>query len=269
MLTRKELRFERRSILTAAQLRAIEKFPREFLRLKFIDYGDGIISGLDYIEQDGEIILTEGLIKLGENFFCAEEINLSKLMAGTSDGKFYKFVLGEPQRSAEENVITEKISLEVREQSDTGGFELGRFKAGFTRLPKIDAKNLFGEITSLSRLNLLNVSYSTRGGATFHPLIFKAILSRLERKKKPAPADLALMIQIADFGIVSLNALKIFVVSKGIAWKENSREEILKSVIAAVDKEWEITLPENISAPDKKAPKPEPSGGGFFIDDDY
>lgn len=269
MLSRNELRFERRSILTAAQLRAIEKFPREFLRLKFINYGDGIISGLDYIERDDEIILTEGLIKLGENFFCAEEMNLSKLMAGTSDGKFYKFVLGEPRRSAEENVITEKILLEVRELDDKGGLEFGRFKSGLTCLPTIDAKDLFKEFTKVSRLNLLNVPYSTRGGATFHPLIFKAILTRLERKDNPAPADFALMIQLADFGIVSLNALKIFVVSKGIAWKDNSREEILKSVIAAVDKEWEITLPENISAPDKKVSKPEPSGGGFFIDDDY
>ncbi|MBR4904374.1 MAG: hypothetical protein IKZ53_06860 [Selenomonadaceae bacterium] len=269
MLSRNELRFERRSILTATQLRAIEKFPREFLRLKFIDCGDGIISGLDYIERDGEIILTEGLVKLGKNFFCAEEINLSELIKDATDGKRYKIILGEPQRSAEENVITEKISLEIRELDDKDGFELGRFKAGLTRLPKIDAEDLFGEITSLSRLNLLNVPYSTRGGATFHPLIFKAILTRLERKENPAPSDFALMIQLADFGIVSLNALKIFVVSKGVDWKENSREEILKSVIAAVDKEWEIILPEKISAPDEEVSKPEPSGGGFFIDDDY
>ena len=51
--------------------------------------------------------------------------------------------------------------------------------------------------------------------------------------------------------------------------EQNSLENILKSVIAAVDKEWEIILPEKISASDKKVSKPEPSGGGFFIDDDY
>ena len=92
-------------------------------------------------------------------------------------------------------------------------------------------------------------------------------MARLANKKNPAPADVALMIQIADGGTVSLNALKVFVVSKGVEWKENSREEILKSVLAAVDKEWEIILPETNSAPEKVS-KPETLRGGFFIEDD-
>ena len=267
VLSRKELRFERRSILTATQLREIEKFPREFLRLMFLDFGDGIISGLDFIERDGEIFLTEGLVKLGKNFFFAQEINLSGLMAGLTEGKLYKIVLGTPQRTAAENVITEKISLEVRELKESGGLEFGRFKAGLTHLPELDAEDLFAEFTKASRLNLLNVPYSTRGGATFHPLIFRAILSRLQRKEKPAPADGALMIQLADFGIVSLNALKVFVECKGVAWRDDSREEILQAVLAAVDKDWEIILPEKISAPEK-VQQPEFERGGIFIEDD-
>ena len=267
MLTRKELRFERRSILTARQLRAIEKFPREFLRLMYSDFGDGIISGLDFIKRGDEIFLTEGLVKLGENFFFAAEENLSRLMAGLKEGKRYKIVLGTPQREAEENVITEKISLEVRELADVGGLEFGRFKAGLVHLPEVDAENLFEEFTKGSRLNLLNVAYSTRGGATFHPLIFRAILARLQRKENPAPVDQSLMIQLADGGTVSLAALKIFVDCKEVAWRDGSREEILQSVLAAVDKEWEIILPEKISAPEK-IQKVERVRGGIFIEDD-
>ena len=259
MLTRKELRFERRSILTARQLRAIEKFPREFLRLMYSDFGDGIISGLDFIKRGDEIFLTEGLVKLGENFFFAAEENLSRLMAGLKEGKRYKIV--------EENVITEKISLEVRELADVGGLEFGRFKAGLVHLPEVDAENLFEEFTKGSRLNLLNVAYSTRGGATFHPLIFRAILARLQRKENPAPVDQSLMIQLADGGTVSLAALKIFVDCKEVAWRDGSREEILQSVLAAVDKEWEIILPEKISAPEK-IQKVERVRGGIFIEDD-
>jgi len=267
MLTRKELRFERRSILTAAQLRAIEKFPREFLRLMFLDFGDGIISGLDFIERDDEIFLTEGLVKLNNNFFFAQTTNLSKLMAGLTEGKRYKIVLGTPQRTAAENVITEKISLEVRELKESGGLEFGRFRAGLVRLPEFNAEDLFAEFTKASRLNLLNVPYSTRGGATFHPLIFKAILSRLQRKENPAPADFALMIQLADFGIVSLNALKVFVECKDVTWRGGSQEEILQTVLAAIDKDWEIILPEKISAPEK-VQQTELERGGIFIEDD-
>lgn len=264
MLSRKELRFERGSILTATQLRAIEKFPREFLRLMYSYYGDGIISGMDFIERDG-ILLTEGLVKLGDNFFIAAEVNLSELMTGTAGGKRYKIVLGEPQRTAYENVITEKISLSVRELEEIGGLEFGRFKAGLIHLPAVDAEDLFEEFTRASRLNLLNVPLSIRGGVTFHPIIFRAILNRLEHKKNPAPADVALMIRLADVGAVSMHALKIFVEVKGVAWRYDSRENIFKSVLEAVDKEWELTLPEIKSEP-KKSSKPEPPNyGGIFI----
>ncbi len=270
MLNRKELRFERRSILTATQLRAIEKFPREFLRLMFSDYGDGIISGLNFVERGKEIFLTEGLVKIGDAFFFAEEINLSKLTAETRSGIWYKFCLSEPQRKAYENVISEKISLEVKSlEENIGGLEFGRFKAGVSiKLPSPDEEDTFEEFTRASRLNLLKVPCSIRGGVTFHPQIFQAILSRLQRKEKHDSADLALMIQLANLGAVTFDALKIFVRSKDIKWRDDSRENIFKSVIEAVDALREIILPEKFSAPEK-IPKPKPTYEGIFIENMY
>lgn len=265
MLTRKELRFERGSILTAAQLRTIEKFPREFLRLMYSEYGDGIISGMNYIERDDEIYLTEGLVKLGDKFFFSAETNLSELMTGTTGGRRYKFILSEPQRTADNNIITEEISLEVRELEKAGSLEFGRFKAGLVRLPKLDAKDLFEEFTRTSRLNLINVPYAVRGGVTFVPHIFQAILSRLEHKKNPAPADIALMIQLTNVEAVSMKTLELYVLSKVVKWHGDSRENIFKSVISAVDKDWEINLPEKISAPKDESKPDIDDYDGIFI----
>ena len=62
-----------------------------------------------------------------------------------------------------------------------------------------------------------------------------------------------------------MHALKIFVEGKGGAWREDSRENIFKSVLEAVDKEWELNLPEIKSEP-KKSSKPEPPDyDGIFI----
>ena len=264
MLSRKELRFERRSILTAAQLRAIEKFPREILRLMFLENGDGIISGLDYVERGGEIFLTEGLVKIGGTFYFAAETNLSALMRNAAAGAWHRIILGAPQRTAEENVVTEKIELEVRRREESfSGLEFGTFKAGLVYLPAV-----LEEFTLPSRLNLLEVPYSVRGGSTFHPLIFRAILSRLERKKNPAPSDTALSMQLAANGIVSIPALKIFVESKGVGWRGDSRENIFSSVARAVDAAWEIILPEKISAAQKISTPPQTYSSIILDDDD-
>ncbi len=252
MFNRNELRFERRSILTAAQLRAIEKFPREFLRLTFADFGDGILSGLDFVTRNDEIFLTAGVVKLGEKFFLADEMNLSTLIDGCDEGKRYRLVLGTPQRTATEGVINEKISLEVKPLDETSdGADFGRFKAGIVKLPDINAENLYNEFTRSSRLNLLHVPQAVRGGTTFHPTIFRAILSRLQHKENPSPADVALMLRLADGEPLSLPALKIFVECKSVKWRDASPEEIFKSVIDAVDAVQETVLPAQIHKPEK------------------
>ena len=263
MFNRNELRFERRSILTAAQLRAIEKFPREFLRLTFADFGDGILSGLDFVTRGKEIFLTAGVVKLGEKFFLADETNLSTLIDGCDEGKRYRLVLGVPQRTATEGVITEKISLEVKPLDETSdGADFGRFKAGIVKLPDINAEDLFDEFTRRgSRLNLLHVPQTVRGGTTFHPTIFRAILSRLQHKENPSPADVALMLRLADGEPLSWPALKIFVECKSVTWLDASPEEIFQSVIAAVDAVQKTVPPAQVAKPEKvSTPQQKPKG---------
>ncbi len=269
MLQRNELHFERRSILTAAQLRAIESFPREMLRLKYLDYGNGIISGVDFVERGDEIFTTEGIVKLGNLFYCADEINLSALYKSIQETFNCHFVLTEPKRTAAENVTTEKIFLEVKRlEKNSDEFELGSFQSGgYTiYLPDINANaaDLFKEFTANSQLNLLNVPYSVRGGTTFHPYIFRAVLKKLESKKNPSPADTALMIHLANFGVTTIPALKIYVQSNGVQWLDDSRENIFKSILDAVKAEWKIKLPETIPGGQETIPPTSPNGDIFI-----
>ena len=182
------------------------------------------------------------------------------------DGRKYRFVLGAPQRTATEGVITEKISLEVKPLKETfDGMEFGRFRASKQLgLPDINAENLFDEFTRGSRLNLLHVSQAVRGGTTFHPIIFRAILSRLERKENPSPVDVALMLRLADGDTISLPALKIFARCKSVAWRDTSPEEIFKSLIEAVDAVQETSLPVTTAAPEKVS-KTQPTIESMFI----
>lgn len=267
MLNRTELHFKHFSILRSEQLQTLERFPREFLQTIFADFGDGILSGLDFVKRDEKIFLTAGLVKLGEKFFFADKVNLSTLMTEKPQGKRYRFVLGTPQRTTTNGVITEKISLEVKPLEEPFvGMEFGRFKAKFVDLPSPNAEDLFDEFTEDDRLNLLHVPQAIRSGTTFHPLIFRAILSLLERKEKPSPADMALMIQLANSEAVSLPALKIFVKCTTVEWRDGSPEEIFKSVIEAVKVVHETSLPATIASPEKISRELATNFENIFID---
>ena len=259
MLKRNELHFTRRSILTAAQLRAIERFPQEILRIKYKDFANGIISGVDFVQRGDEIFTTEGLVKIGNLFYLAEEINLSALTENLKGHLEYHFVLSKPNRTSTENVTTEKIFLDVQPlEGFTSELEFGRFTSGGgINLPKLDAEDLLRTFTSKNRLNLLNVPYSVHGGTTFHPYIFRAILHKLKLKENPSPADIALMIHLADFKVATIPALEIYVKQNSAKWQGDSRKNIFESVLNAVKAEWKISVSTNdTTTPDRKPPMP-------------
>lgn len=267
MFARKELRFNRGSVLSASQLRAIEKFPREFLRLYFSEFGDGILSGMNYILRDDEIFLTPGILKFNDEIYFADEENLSALAKKFLNGENFQFVLSDECAENAENVIAHKIFIEVKKvEKDSSAMEFGNFSSQKSfSLPEIDAENLREEFTRNSRIKILNVPYSVRGGSTFHPYIFRAVLNKLEQKKNPSPADIALKIHLANFEVASIPALKIYVESNDCKWLDGSRRDIFKSVLDAIDTEWKIKLPEKVSSDEQIKSQVKQSQNSFFI----
>ena len=78
MLVKKEVSFLHGNILTKEMLDEIYAYPRNFVELKYNDYSDGIITGLDFVEKDGTMYLTKGFVKFkGEYYFLLENINLT------------------------------------------------------------------------------------------------------------------------------------------------------------------------------------------------
>ena len=69
MLTKTEMRFPHKAILTAVMLEEMYNYPRELMRLNYRDRSDGIICGLDYILRGDDLILTEGLVKLDGDIY--------------------------------------------------------------------------------------------------------------------------------------------------------------------------------------------------------
>ena len=214
MLTRKKIRFAPRTILTHEMLETIYELPQEILRLQYLTFGDGIISGLELKEVDREIFLTEGIVKFkGEFYFSsAGEINLTKF-----------FKENKPPMSG----AISCFALCPSQNFKTGGGVKTEFPD-----KNISAEKFLEEFTTFNRLQLLDVPYSCRGGSTFHPHIFCAVKNILKQKENKSPSELALLLQIEQTGFVTMEALKICIESDGIKkfTPSAAREEIFKSL---------------------------------------
>lgn len=244
MLTRKKIRFAPRTILTHKMLETLHDLPQEILRLQYLTFGDGIVSGLEFKEVDGEIFLTEGIVKFkGEFYFSsAGEVNLTKFFKENKlpmRGAISCFALCPSQNSKiDGGVKTEFLELKILLKKDLPPdvLCLGSFydELSDIALPdkNISAEKFLEEFKTFNRLQLLDIPYSCRGGSTFHPHIFCAVKNILKRKENKSPTELALLLQIYQTGFVTMEALKTCIESDDTIKLTPSatREEIFESL---------------------------------------
>lgn len=244
MFTRKKIRFAPRTILTHKMLETLYDLPQEILRLQYLTFGDGIVSGLEFKEVDREIFLTEGIVKFkGEFYFSSTgEVNLTKFFKENKPplrGAISCFALCPSQNSKiDGGVKTEFLELKILLKKDlpSDALCIGSFydELSDIALPdkNISAEKFLEEFTTFNRLQLLDVSYSCRGGSTFHPHIFCAVKNILKRKENKSPTELTLLLKICQTGFVTMEALKTCIEYDGTKKFTPSvaREEIFKSL---------------------------------------
>ena len=265
-LENRTIEFKPRAILTHEMMEEIYDFPHRVLGLKYAEYGDGIIAGLNYVTKEDKIYLTKGIVKLDNEFyFLMEDVNLTEMTETLKDNKLvkaYHFALKEREAEQEGGVNKKFLELEITEDV-TGLIGLGSFfKELSLKLPdisKVEIKNLYEEFTRRSRFRLLEVPYSDRSGTTFHPYIFSGVKNALKIKKDKNFLDYMLIIEIENHGTVSLETLKIYIAESGMKLKaEPSRAELFEEFTKALQREMKIAMPHNVKL----------ESDSYFDDDD-
>ena len=254
MFTNTALDFPHGAMLTSAMLREIYKYPRDFFALLYQGYGDGIICGLDYFISDKNLILTSGVIRFdGEFYFLAQDLNISALAEKNNleTDKEYDICLSRLSEKketclTENNLIVTFSKAESFYKSESNSEStakilptLGHFC--FSRLdpfvlPQLDKgvapfKNIF----TSSVLNLADVPFAERftenkkDGATFHPLLFRLVKEFLAGKKYKTPFDYAILTQLQNTGVISIQTVKSYIANEGGKSNFTNRADLFKT----------------------------------------
>lgn len=258
-----EIIFEAGNLLSAEMLEETYRYPRDFLHLNYASFGDGIITGLDFVPTDDGLLLTSGIVKLrGQYFILPQDLNLDKWLKNISktltETVFYCLFLecnevtnfDDKERGiARRSQLLLKIERDERDKPKDS-LLLAKYKhRGDSKLvlPKIklnDAKNPFSEFFQLGLLQILENEYShPQGGTTYHPLLFRAIGKFLEQKSLLSPYDFNLLLEIQNRGLVSISSLKAYITAtkKTSPPKDLNREELFKAVVDCVQTPYKLT----------------------------
>ena len=237
LLENKKIVFKPLGVLTHEMLEEVYAAPRRMLALQFDEYGDGIITGLNFKQSADGIILTRGIVKLrAEFFFMTDEVNLSRLIDTSVDkstARRYHFVLQPARPTFEGGITTDALELTIAPVDVEGLIELGTFETGLlaVKLPPLDAKNFIEALQN--NLNLIDVPQSFRGGSTFHSYIFQMIRRLLARKPDKHFFDFVLMSEIDNHAVVSLAGLKNYIDACGATVGDCTRKRLLEKFLEA------------------------------------
>lgn len=237
----KRASFQAGSILTQPMLQEMYDFPQRIADFGYhmTEYGEEncILAGMDLELKDGKIYFQPGLCLIGGKlYFSSEPLCITLSDSTELKGKFYYVILQQKAGECLLGVQEDALKAADVSESDLPDVEDNcitllrvRRNYGAFILPqlKMQSENPFEEFTSSLPCGLLDIPYGYNGKITYHPYIFKAVKTFLAQKKHKCMQDYALLLQLQNSSVVSMESVIFFINDAGIKCDlAASREEI-------------------------------------------
>ncbi len=249
-----EIVFEAGEILSAQMLEETYSYPREFLHLSHIGYGNGIVAGLDFETKDDGVYLTAGIAKLDEKFYIlSQNVNLDIWLkrytpALTASAEYFLCLVCMDVLSDRDQAsgikLHRQMMLRAEKKKPSGSLLLAKYKfrpdMGI-HLPAIEITNEKKPFESFFQSGLLQVlecDYAhPQGETTFHPLVFRAIKDYLEQKNTLSPYDFGLLVELQNHGIAAIKSLMAYVAANkkvSLSSLNMTKEKLLQEVVDCI-----------------------------------
>lgn len=274
MFVSKNVVFKSRNVLTKEMLTETYNFPRKVYRMELKKYGDGILSGCDFVMRGDCVFINPGIVKFkDEIYFLDEDMNISNILKfdHLESAKYYIY-LSEGRVIDAQGVIASSLELKV------GGKEVKKFNniillGDFRKdsglkvmLPdlksNINSKDVSHPYLDATVISPITREYSCFGGNTFPPEVFSFIRDYLVDKQEKGCMDFALLMDLQNNEVLSIDSIKTYIISRHgrIA---NDRKDIFKNLLEVLHKPEIQYSNDNLVTVEKKEKKT------IYQDEDY
>ena len=250
MLFHKQAEFASGSVLTKEMLELLETYPKKFLQLYFESYCEGVLCGLDYKIQEGDLWLTPGILWWQKKIWTSSTaINISAFLrkCHLEEGTLGIVQWRPEQEITQKGVTVHRLSLDIQYNlTKESPLEVGRFLWRDHRSIKVP-NNWDELIESTERGYYFNICHAFQafpGHATFVQLIFKYMKEVLRQKEGHTPLESAILVQLQNQGRVSLDTLYTYIgrnTAIGSCDNKLPLEELLQAVNEQLHRKHKIS----------------------------
>lgn len=270
----KSVLFESGHVLTKGMLVESYAYPRTLMRILTNRLDDCIIAGFQFDVRNNDVFILPGCFKSrGEIYLFESEVNLQELwnhfknrggkpISGGGDIVYLKFSSDDVNDDKSyQDVIDRVMKLEFASKFSDEDFVIGRLQ--FIN----DCVKLPDRVSALddgSYLGLLDVKYWYNDAITFHPEVFRCIISDLNKKENKDYFDWLLLMLLSSKGIAKKDVLFNYVMRKGMKMVNGvDNWELCRNIKIAIKKNIECSRQSSEFLSEK--PKYPINGGGSKI----
>ena len=238
----------REGILLSKEILEQLDFQSKLFSLQYSSCPAGIIYGFEFIEKDGSLYISKGMLKYKERYyFSDEDINAAEAIRKSAEKKNfdktdYMSLCLVPQKTPVQNYqgissYTMKLKLISHNEKSENYFVLAEFQ--YTGSESRDWKNngsplnaLFDQTNTQGyHFSMISANYSLPYETTMSPYIFGLMRECLENMNSKSPADIALLFQLSQNRIISLKLLENWFAENGIYPDMKDRKSIIREFV--------------------------------------
>ena len=257
----RQLEFRHGLILTCDMLEEIYSYPRFLSKIECQNYSDGILCGVNFVERDGFLIITAGVLKFKDDLYVMkDDFNLTHFLKTNgflenSDRLYLYLVPQDIERLEASTVKSLKLTVTSKKYDSNYGIALGNIRHEenlYLRIP--DSLDNFKK---KSRIEILEVPFASLEVPTFHPIVFKAVKRFLKTKMRKNGYDWYLLFVLSEHNVLSLDTVVNYIAATKNKMPEDGNEvdgpsvELFENFVQCLRLEPEIEAPEPVIIPEK------------------
>ena len=268
MLKDYDISFRAGNMITPAMLDTMYSLPRDMFELIFNSKSDGIISGMDITVKEDILVVTKGVFKAGKRLFILREDTVFRGCTGSNErftGGHYYILYIEADSNGIVTTETDTDYVTVV-NADMVLAERGTFDetnkiilCGFKGRPVIpeDCSQHSKAVSFKEGFYILNRCHADNEEPTFHQVVFRAIHRKLLNKNNKHPLDYALITEILNRNIISVQTIRYYISEANIRLNDNISDaklfnEFLKAIETLEFKVNTVSEKKTDSVKDKK-----------------
>ncbi|MGZ0042449.1 DNA and RNA helicase [Paenibacillus ottowii] len=232
MLTHIVPKFEKGRILKTEMLENLRDYPRSFLDIRYQDYSDGIITGMNVTVGEHTLTVGRGIVKHNDKLYLLEQEH-EVPYAATGRLSVLKIKFQKEQSTTDFQSYLGEIVIE-EEQANQSELELGRYKLKEGALLRSDYVDFADLATEFNTFNLIEVPHAGTTGPTLSPFMFKMFARELISRGTSDPFDLAFTMLCLNQGFIEREAVLHYLSSRSGASYRDYGSNKLHQVMARV-----------------------------------